>query len=322
MPAVIAERTAGVPKRARFIINPTARTLPSPDRLATGPAWLRLRGWEVDECWTRMPGHAEWLARESAECGYDAVIVVGGDGTVREAVSGLSGSRTALAVVAAGTANVWAREVRLPRHPAAVARLVDHGAARAVDVGVCNGHRFLLMASLGVDSAVVATLSPWAKRLFGRAAYIAHGFREAATFAPLQARVSIDGDAVTGPLLMAVVGNTRSYGGLIKVTNHAVADDGLLDLMLYTGRGFGRFLVYLARTVVGRHTGVPGTLYRTGQVITVETEHPVPVQADGDVLTHTPVAFTVEPRALRVIVPPGLHSPIFSQPPLADGGLP
>jgi diacylglycerol kinase (ATP) len=319
MPAGIAERTAGVPKRVRFIINPTARTLPSPDRLATGPAWLRLRGWEVEECWTRMPGHAERLAREAAERGLDAVVVVGGDGTVREAAGGLSGSHTALAVVAAGTANVWAHEVRLPRHPAAVARLVDHGEVRTVDVGLCNGHRFLLMASFGVDSTVVASLSPWAKRTFGRVAYIAQGLREAARFTPLRACVRIDDQEVHGPLLMAVVGNTRSYGGLIKVTNRAVADDGRLDLMVYTGQGFGRFLVYLARTLVGRHTGVPGTLYRTGQVIAVETEHPVPVQTDGDVLTHTPATFSVEPHALRVIVPPGIRAPIFSQPPLAPG---
>ncbi len=302
-----------MPKRARFIINPTARTLPSPDRLATGPAWLRLRGWAVEECWTRVPGHAERLAREAAEDGVDAVVVVGGDGTVREAASGLAGSRTALAVVPAGTANVWAHEVRLPRHPAAVARLVDHGEVRVVDLGVCNGHRFLLMASLGVDSTVVASLSPWAKRIFGRAAYIAHGFREATTFAPLQAQIRVDGETVSGPLLMAVVGNTRSYGGLINVTNRAVADDGLLDLMLYTGRGFGRFLVYLARTLVGRHTGVPGTLYRTGRVITVETEPAVPVQADGDIVTHTPAEFTVEPHALRVVVPPGIHSALFTR---------
>ncbi|MER3421746.1 MAG: hypothetical protein C4290_14995, partial [Chloroflexota bacterium] len=142
--------------------------------------------------------------------------------------------------------------------------------------------------------------------------YIAHGLREATTFAPLEARIAVDSEAVSGPLLMAVVGNTRSYGGLIKVTNRAVADDGLLDLMLYTGKGFGRFLVYLTRTVIGRHTGIPGTLYRTGRVITVETEHPVPVQADGDVITRTPVEFTVEPRALRVVVSPSTRSPIFS----------
>jgi diacylglycerol kinase (ATP) len=306
-----------VRKRARFIINPTARTLPSPDRLATGPAWLRLRGWEVEECWTRKPGHAEQLAREAAEHGVDVVIVVGGDGTVREAVGGLAGSRTALAMVPAGTANVWAHEVRLPRHPAAVARLVDHGETRTVDVGVCNGHRFLLMASTGIDSTVVTSLAPWAKRLFGRAAYIAHGFHKATRFTPLQSRVSVDGEAVSGPLLMAVVGNTRSYGGLIKVTNRAVADDGLLDVMLYTGKGFGRFLVYLARTVIGRHTSVPGTLYRTGRVVTIETERPVPVQADGDLITHTPAQFTVEPRALRVVVPPDTRSPLFSSSPVA-----
>ena len=65
-----------MPPKVRIIVNPVARTLPTPDRLATAPAWLRLRGWEVDEQRTERGGHAVELAREAAACGYDAVIAV------------------------------------------------------------------------------------------------------------------------------------------------------------------------------------------------------------------------------------------------------
>lgn len=304
-----------------MIVNPVARTLPSPDRLATAPAWLRLRGWSVQEQWTEAPGHAQRLAREAAARGCEAVIAVGGDGTINEVIHGLAGTKTALAVIPAGTANVWAREVQLPRHPAAIARLLEHGDVHEVDLGTVNGRYFLLMASLGVDSIVVSAIEPWAKRTFGRAAYVTRGLREAATFPAVEALIDVDGERIRANLLMLVVGNTRSYGGALKITNRAIADDGQLDMVLYRGSGIGRFAGYLARTVIGSHVQAAGTLYRGARSINIETARPLPVQVDGDVIGETPASFGVERCALRVIVPTGLRSPLFYRQPLARGAL-
>lgn len=300
-----------MPKRACLIVNPVARTLPSPDRLATASAWLRLHGWSVDQHTTEAAGHATVLARAAAERGCDAIIAVGGDGTVNEVVNGITGSEVALAVLAAGTANVWANEVRMPRHPAAVARLLDEGQVRRVDVGVVNDRHFLLMASLGVDSVVVSAISPWAKRTFGRLAYVTRGVPQAVRFPAVRAGITVDGERLAAELLMLVVGNTRSYGGALKIANHAVADDGRLDMVLYNGSGLGRFVGYVARTVIGRHVSAPGTTYRRARCIHVETAVPLPVQADGDVVGTTPAHFGVRCRALKVIVPRDLSSPLF-----------
>jgi diacylglycerol kinase (ATP) len=304
-----------VPKRALMIINPVARTLPSPDRLATAPAWLRLRGWAVEEHRTERAGHATELARQAVQSGYDAVIAVGGDGTINEVINGMAGSDTALAVIPAGTANVWAHEVRMPRHPAAVARLLDQGVVRQIDLGVMNGRYFLLMASLGVDSIVVSAIPPWAKRTFGRMAYVTQGFREAVTFPAVPARVSVDGEVMDVDLLMVVIGNTRSYGGVLKITNLAIADDGQLDMVVYNGSGVGRIFNYMARTFIGRHVRAPGATYRSARTIEIDTEVPLPVQVDGDLAGQTPARFEIAPGALRVIVPPLLHSPLFTRGP-------
>lgn len=300
-----------MPKRARLIYNPVARTLASPDRLATAPAWLRLRGWTVDEFATEGPEHARELARAAAEAGYEAVIAAGGDGLVSESANGLAGSQTALAVIASGTTNVWAREVQLPRHPAAVARLLDHGVVHPVDLGLVNGRYFLLMASLGVDSIVVSAISPWLKRTFGKIAYVTRGVREAVTFPGVPAVIDVDGERIEDRLLMLVVGNTRSYGGAIKITNRAIADDGQLDMVLYGGVGAPRVAGYLARTFIGSHVDMAGALYRGAQHIEVHTARPLPIQADGDAIGTTPAIFSVARAALRVIVPPDLRSPLF-----------
>jgi diacylglycerol kinase (ATP) len=292
-------------KRARFIVNPTSRTVPPPDRLATAPAWLALHGWHCDTHWTRSAAHGEELAREAAAEGYDAVVAVGGDGTVNQVVNGIAGTPTALAVIPGGTANVWAGEVGGPRHPGSVAALLERGERRQIDLGIAGGRYFLLMASLGIDSIVADLTHRLVKERLGRMAYIVHGIQEATRYRAVRAVIEVEGERIEMPLLLALIGNTRSYGGLIEISHHASATDGLLDLVAYRGDGLAGLATRLLATVARVHPRTFGTVYRHATAIAVETDPPVPVQADGDVIGATPMRFGVAPRALTVIVPAG-----------------
>jgi diacylglycerol kinase (ATP) len=300
-------------KRARLIVNPRARTLPSRDRLATAPAWLRLHDWQVDVVRTDGPTHATDLARAAALDGYDAVIAAGGDGTVNEVVNGIAGTDTALAVIPGGTANIWTREVGSPRHPGSVAAMLEGGQRRRIDLGIADGRYFLLMASFGLDSAVAASISSFAKARFGRVAYIARGIREAARYTGVQAEITADGETWRLPLLLGLLGNTRSYGGLISISHRACADDGLLDMVLYRAGGVLGLGRQVAHTLAGRHDGALGTVYRKVRDVTVQTDPVVPVQADGEVIGATPMRFGIAPRALNVILPAGPPPSIFGE---------
>ena len=290
-------------KRARLIANPVSRTLPSRDRLATAPAWLRRHGWQVDALVSQEQGHATALAREAAEHGYDVVIAAGGDGTVNEVVNGIARTDTALAVIPGGTANVWTREIRSPRHPGSVAAMVERGRRLRVDLGLAGDRYFLLMASLGIDSIVTGMVTAVAKTRFGRGAYIARGLREALQYRGIETEITADGDTWETTLLLALLGNTRSYGGLISISHRASAVDGLLDLVTYRAGGAGRLALHLTRTALGRHTGWQGATYRQVRDVYVRTTPSVPVQADGEIVGATPMRFGIVPAALDVIVP-------------------
>lgn len=291
-------------KRACIIINPVARTLPSRDRLETAPAWLRLHDWRVDLHWTTAPLEAESLARAAAAAEYDAVLVVGGDGTVNEVANGLAHSVTAMAVIPAGTANVWAREIGGPRHPASVAAMLVHGHRRRIDLGRAGSRYFLLMASLGLDSAVAAMVDgSVTKARFGRAAYIGRGVREMTRFRGIDAEITADGETWRMPLLIALLGNTRSYGGLLSISHRARADDGLLDLVLYRAGGVANFAGHFVRTVLHTHAAATSTRYQQVREVTIRTNPVVPVQADGEVIGVTPMNFAIVPAALTVITP-------------------
>lgn len=312
-----------MPRRALFVYNPAARGVPSPSRLQAAVRWLETQGWATSLESTTASMHACELAREAARKGYDVVAACGGDGTVSEVANGLAGSPTALAVIPGGTANVWAKEVHIPRNPLAAAAVIAGGERRRIDLGLASTEGefasggsdrfFLLMAGVGLDGQVVGTVPEGLKRRLGAAAYVAHGLRGALLYRSQLTLLLVDGEPLETHLFWMVAGNTRSYGGVVNVTHLATADDGRLDLCLFRRHGVLRTAAYGLRILAGRHDRCPEVLYRT--VESVEVREPVlPVQVDGEYLGETPMIFRAVAGALRVVVPAGLRTPLFQRP--------
>lgn len=133
---------------------------------------------EVRMIATQRRDHASKLARSAALAGDDAVVVLGGDGTLNEAANGLAGSDTALAVLPGGSTNVFARILGLPDDPIdAVAELLDaleRSSVEPIGLGSVNGRYFLFHCGIGFDAAVVAEVErrgPW-KRWAGHPLFI------------------------------------------------------------------------------------------------------------------------------------------------------
>ena len=300
-----------VTSRAVLIYNPAARGVPAIDTLEA--ALDDLAGWETSLEATERAGHATELARAAAERGVDVAIACGGDGTVNEVANGLAGSSTALAVVRGGTANVWAKEIHLPRKPAAAIALLANGERRTIDLGRAGERYFLLMAGLGFDSAIVRKMSSVWKRRLGAAAYLLFGIRASLTYRSTEPELLFDGETAAEPLYWLLLGNTRNYGGLLNITNRARADDGQLDLFLLRKGGLLRLAWIGLWAIFGRHQSRPEVLYRTVRSLDVRTAG-LPVQVDGEYVGETPMRFEVVPAALQVIVPRGLRSPLFESP--------
>ena len=295
-------------KRALAIFNPVARGAPPIERVRE--AIEALDGWETELQATEAAGHAIELAREAAARGLDAVVACGGDGTVNEVANGLAGSPTALAVVRGGTANVWAKEARLPRDPAGAVRLLAEGELRTVDLGRAGDRYFLLMAGIGFDATIVRRMSGVLKRRLGAAAYLIQGLRCVLTYRTVRAELSADGDPQSDGLYWLLLGNTRSYAGVLNLTHQARADDGKLDLCLLRRGGLLRLAWLAPWVLMGRHHRRAHVLYQ--QVTSLEVTTPgLPVQVDGEYLTETPLRFEVAPGALRVVVPRGVRNPLF-----------
>jgi diacylglycerol kinase (ATP) len=290
--------------KATIVFNPAARNARRPEQLLAAAAALKTEGWEVGVLTTSAPGHATDLAREASAAGARVVFACGGDGTVNEVANGLAGGETALGVIRGGTGNVFAKEVGVPRAPADALRVLVDGEEQRFDLGVAGGRYFLLMAGVGFDASVVRRVPDRFKRLLGTASYALWGATEALRFRGREAIIRIEGEEKTIDLFWMVLGNTRSYGGIVDITFRALADDGLLDAYVFAGRDLPWVLTTGARIALGRHHAGQGVSFYRAATVEVSTPG-LPVQGDGEYFGETPMAFSVAPRALTVRLPRG-----------------
>jgi len=294
------------------IVNPAAHNLPPRKRFEKADRWLREQGWRPDWRETGLPGEATSLAREAATRGLPLVVVCGGDGTLNEAANGLAGSETALAVIPAGTVNIWAKETGVPRKPLAAARLAVTGERRRVDLGLADGRYFLLMAGYGLDGAIARTVSQRLKGRLGATAYAVAAVREALRYRSTPMTLRLDGEEQSVDLLMLVAGNSRNYAGLVEITPEARADDGLLDVCAYQGKGTVDIVLHVLRTLLRRHRRSQKVLYRKVRRLEI-IGRPLPAQLDGDAYNGSPATLTVAPAALWVVVRPGVRLRLFAE---------
>jgi diacylglycerol kinase (ATP) len=235
----------------------------------------------------------------------DAIVASGGDGTVAEVITAIKGRDIPVGVIPSGSTNVVARENRIPLRTDAAAKLIfrEHREVR-LDVGICGERRFLHMAGAGIDSRLFASTNPTLKRRVGWAAYVPAAL-DSMLAPPVQFQLNVDGTRVQFVSPLVIVANGASlvrpslpiYPGLRR-------DDGLLDVIAFTPVGpvqTGRTLMRLATR--GLHHS-PYVVRLRGRDISLSTDPPIPYQLDGDVVGMTPTRFTIQPRAVRLIVPP------------------
>lgn len=306
---------ADLRRQAAVIVNPVAHNLPKRGRLEEADRWLRERGWEVQWLESGRPGETTGLAAKAAQRRLPLLFVCGGDGSLNEAANGLAGSETALAMIPAGTVNIWARETGIPSKPLAAVRTAVEGERRRVDLGKAGRRYFLLMAGYGLDGAVSRRVSPALKGRLGAAAYVLAGVRESLSYRGSPLTLRLDGEEQRAEVLMLVAGNTRNYAGLVQVTPEARVDDGLLDVCIYEGRGVADIVLHVLRTVLRRHRRSKKVRYRQVRRLELGWEQPLPVQLDGDAYEESPAEVMVVPSALWVAVPKAVSSPLFSTPP-------
>jgi len=247
---------------------------------------------------------AHKAAKKAVDAGADVLFVWGGDGTVQRCIDAAAGSRTAIAILPAGTANLLATHLGLEQDIARCVQAGLHGKRRPLDVGVVNGERFAVMAGIGIDALLLRAAHHGVKSRLGRLAYLWAGAK-VVRMPRFGAKVKVGGPTwFEGPASCVLVGNLGSLFGGLTIFEHARDDDGRLEIGVMTAKGAEQWAEALARTLVGSPGLSPYIELTAGRVMRVRLSRKLPYELDGSARDPTDrLDIAIEPGAIQVCLP-------------------
>lgn len=260
-------------------------------------------------CEVSKSKNAPAQVRRALKHGADLVFVWGGDGMVQRCVDVLAGSKAALAIVPAGTANLLASNLGIPRNLEAAVEIGLNGSHRKLDLGRMHGERFAVMAGAGFDARVIRDADGEMKRALGRMAYVWAASRNLRG-APFHAQIKVDGtEWYRGEASCVLLGNVGHVFGGITAFDHAQPDDGLLDVGVASAHGLLQWGRTIVRSTVSDASKSPFVHLTQARSIEVKLDRRVLYELDGDARQRTKAfRVEVEPGAVSVCVPEGPES--------------
>ncbi len=265
------------------------------------------RGFEVRVNLTESLDHACELSSAAAvdsDCAM--VVVVGGDGTVREVAHGLEGSDKPLLIIPGGTENLLANELGLDKRIKTLVRTFEAGDIATMDLGNANGKCFTSIAGFGFDGEVVRRVS---ENRRGHITYFDYFWPLWRTFWQYKFQpmdVVVDGRQIFEDRGLVFVGNISRYAVGLKILGRADYSDGLLDVCIYRCDSHLCLLKHSAMTVAKRHIRSGQVIYQQGSNIRISSDAAgIATEIDGDPGPALPVEIRIIPQAIRIVTPKG-----------------
>jgi len=260
----------------------------------------------VDPYWSEVPKskYAPERVERALQEGAELVFVWGGDGMVQRCIDVLAGSDAKLAIVPAGTANLFASNLGIPQNIAEAIEIGLRGEARTLDVGTLNGERFAVMAGAGLDARMIQGADGDLKDRFGRLAYVWTASKNLRT-EPFEAKIEVNDELwYEGPASCILLGNLGSLFGGVEAFDDASPDDGLLEVGVTNAQGLGQWARTVARTAVSSSAKSPFVQVTKAKKRTAYLDRKVPYELDGgDRKKVKKLKARVEPGAITVAVP-------------------
>ena len=295
-------------KRAAIIYNPVARQLSRSQHLLQRTIEvLKQQGVEASLVATTGPGSAGAQAKKQIEAGCDLILAAGGDGTINEVAGGMLYTGVPLAIIPGGTANVLARETRIPidmvRSVRDLAKMLPvRIAIGMLRLGDFEQRSFLCMAGVGLDAQIVTQVNLDLKAALGKLAYYVGGFSQ--VLRPLsEFEVSVDGK--TYEASFALISRVRNYGGDLEIARGASLLLNEFQVVLFRGKHCLRYLPYLAAVGLRFAERMSGVTFVYGRSVTCQARNGEGIfaQVDGELTGKLPVSAEIVPAALTLLLP-------------------
>ena len=253
---------------------------------------------------TTQAGDANRIAQEAVENGSHWIIACGGDGTIHEVVNAIAEKPDmVLGVLPCGKGNDFAEALQIPTKPAEAIEVLLNGMTQQVDLGKIGDHYFDTIVTCGYDAEVSRRVTEEGAPFSGTASYVYTAITTLFRYQPPAARLQGDFGSYEGEILLTATGITSSYGGGMKIMPEAIIDDGLFDVCIIEPVPHRTVLRLLFTLFWGGHTGHPAVQMHRTKTLTIETDPPILLYADGERVCYTPATIEIVERGLTVIAP-------------------
>ncbi len=263
-----------------FIINPVSGTERKEHIVTLIHETLKLSKVHYDIAYTNFAGHATQLTKQAIERNYDAVVAVGGDGTINEIAQALVKTKTALAIIPQGSGNGLARHLGIPlKTEEAIKRLLEPK-KMLIDAATANGNHFFCTSGIGFDAHVSAAFAARTFRGLGGYAYFT--IKELFAYKPITYTLEFDGQKIEREAFLVAFANAAQYGNNAYIAPQADIQDGKLDISIikpFSKLHVPKLLWQLFKRTLPQNDYVE--TYKTDK-IKITFDKPVPVHIDGE----------------------------------------
>lgn len=249
-------------------------------------------------------GNATELAKAAVENGVKKIVVLGGDGTIREVASALLHTNIPLGIISCGTGNDIIRPLKIPNDPLAALEIALGDEVRQMDAAMANDLLYFNVAGFGFDVDVLRYVEIYKKRMKnGSLAYMRGLLTALLHLNSRKTTISWPGGSMEAQVLIIAAGNGTHFGGGMMVTPKADPFDGLLDICVINNVSKLNAYLILPKFLKGEHLTTKYVTYFQTTELTAVCEPASLLDVDGDILPGTPVTFRILPKALSVVVP-------------------
>jgi YegS/Rv2252/BmrU family lipid kinase len=272
-------------------------------------------GWTVEHAVVKRKRDLRRRVAKAVDASMDVVVAVGGDGAVLQAVQRLAGTKLALGVVPMGTGNLLATNLKIPRSLPEAVQVLITGRQRRIDLGRLSvGSKkkwFSVACGIGFDAKVMDATPMRDKQRWGKLAYLMHAIRQSGGLRDVRHTIVLDGATTRMDAAQVLIANFGRTGVGVEPRLPIEPDDGALDVIALSAprRSAGLVAVWEALTQRAGNRRGGRVLRARAKTIEIRTPSKRLVEIDGSVIGATPIAVSIEPAALTVIVPAATASP-------------
>lgn len=267
-------------------------------------ALMENRGVDFEIRETKYPGHATELAKAAVDEGFDVIVAVGGDGTLRETALSVVHTDRVLGLLPCGTGNDYARPLGIPTDAEAALDILLNGETRTVDAGMANDQIFFNIAGFGFDVDVLDYTEEFKPKCRnGETAYRLGCLKAVLGLKLRRSTLTFPDGTIERNVLMAAAGVGTHFGGGMNVLPESDMSDGLLDVCIAHDVKRIGVLKLLPKFIKGKHLGLKCITYRKATEVSVVCDPVSRIEVDGERMDGTPVTFRILPGALKVRAP-------------------